>query len=171
MLNENEMKEGNTMEEKEKDEQEETELNPKENESKEPKSESKPEENELKTVESESKEPETEESKEPTLENKYKELEEKYNALYKEKTDKDREIRHSESYKKYDLSQENINLLKRYLGDKEDIEEELSLLNKDFPHLFNKNKDTNISNSLDIKDKFKEEKEDEVDTRKIGMVG
>ncbi|WP_174480726.1 hypothetical protein [Spiroplasma endosymbiont of Danaus chrysippus] len=150
MLNENEMKEGNTMEEKEKDEQEETESN---------------------STESESKDNETEESKEPTLEEKYKELEEKYNALYKEKTDKDREIRHSESYKKYDLSQENINLLKRYLGDKEDIEEELSLLNKDFPHLFNKNKDTNISNSLDVKDKFKEEKEDEVDTRKIGMVG
>ncbi|WP_338986080.1 hypothetical protein [Spiroplasma endosymbiont of Thecophora atra] len=34
-----------------------------------------------------------------------------------------------------------------------------------------KNKDTNISNSLDVKDKFKENKEDEVDTRKIGMVG
>ncbi|WP_339046298.1 hypothetical protein [Spiroplasma endosymbiont of Colias croceus] len=164
MLNENEMKEGNSMEEKEKDEQKETESNSTENESKEPKSESK-------TEESESKDNETEESKEPTLEDKYKELEEKYKVLYKEKTDKDREIRHSESYKKYDLSQENIDLLKRYLGDKEDIEEELSLLNKDFPHLFNKNKDTNISNSLDIKDKFKEEKEDEVDTRKIGMVG
>lgn len=164
MLNENEMKGSNTMEEKENKEEQENESNSTENESKEPKSESKP-------VESESKEPETEESKEPTLEDKYKELEEKYNALYKEKTDKDREIRHSESYKKYDLSQENINLLKRYLGDKEDIDEELSLLNKDFPHLFNKNKDTNISNSLDIKDKFKEEKEDEVDTRKIGMVG
>ncbi|WP_339046794.1 hypothetical protein [Spiroplasma endosymbiont of Colias croceus] len=164
MLNENEMKEGNSMEEKEKDEQKETESNWTENESKEPKSESK-------TEESESKDNETEESKEPTLEDKYKELEEKYKVLYKEKTDKDREIRHSESYKKYDLSQENIDLLKRYLGDKEDIEEELSLLNKDFPHLFNKNKDTNISNSLDIKDKFKEEKEDEVDTRKIGMVG
>ncbi|WP_339047274.1 hypothetical protein [Spiroplasma endosymbiont of Colias croceus] len=160
MLNENEMKEGNTMEEKEKDEQEET------------KEEVKSEENTEKESESEEKkEPETEEVKEPTLEDKYKELEEKYNALYKEKTDKDREIRHSESYKKYDLSQENINLLKRYLGDKEDIDEELSNLNKDFPHLFNKNKDTNISNSLDIKDKFKEEKEDEVDTRKIGMVG
>lgn len=158
MLNENEMKEGNTMKEKE-------------NESKEPKSESKTEENELKTVESESKDKETEESKEPTLEDKYKELEEKYNALYKEKNDKDREIRHLESYKKYDLSQENINLLKRYLGDKEDIDEELSNLNKDFPHLFNNKKDTNISNSLDVKDKFKEEKEDEVDTRKIGMVG
>ncbi|WP_338987834.1 hypothetical protein [Spiroplasma endosymbiont of Dasysyrphus albostriatus] len=161
MLNENEMKEGNNMEEKEKDEKQEN--------------ESKPEENELKTVEnesepvkSESKEPETEESKEPTLEDKYKELEEKYNTLYKEKTDKDRKIRHSESYKKYDLSQENINLLKRYLGDKEDIDEELSNLNKDFPHLFNNKKDTNISNSLDVKDKFKE---DEVDTRKIGMVG
>lgn len=161
MLNENEMKEGNTMEEKEKDEQEkikEEEVKSKENIEKESESEEK-------------KEPESEESKEPTLEDKYKELEEKYNTLYKEKTDKDREIRHSESYKKYDLSQENINLLKRYLGDKEDIEEELSNLNKDFPHLFNKNKDTNISNSLDIKDKFKEEKEDEVDTRKIGMVG
>ncbi|WP_174480676.1 hypothetical protein [Spiroplasma endosymbiont of Danaus chrysippus] len=162
MLNENEMKGSNTMEEK-KDEQESVE---------------KKEENVTKSEESVEKEPETEESKEPTLEDKYKELEsrnkeleEKYNALYKEKTDKDREIRHSESYKKYDLSQENINLLKRYLGDKEDIEEELSLLNKDFPHLFNKNKDTNISNSLDIKDKFKEKKEDEVDTRKIGMVG
>ncbi|WJG69322.1 hypothetical protein [Spiroplasma ixodetis] len=164
MLNENEMKEGNSMEEKEKDEKQET-------ESKEPKSESKPEENELKSEESVEKEPETEESKEPTLEEKYKELEEKYNALYKEKTDKDREIRHSESYKKYDLSQENINLLKRYLGDKDDIDEELSLLNKDFPHLFNNKKDTNISNSLDVKDKFKEEKNDEVDTRKIGMVG
>ncbi|CAB1053568.1 hypothetical protein [Spiroplasma endosymbiont of Danaus chrysippus] len=159
MLNENEMKEGNTMEEKEKDEEQE-----------ENKEEVKSEENTEKESE-EKKESETEESKEPTLEEKYKELEEKYNALYKEKTDKDREIRHSESYKKYDLSQENINLLKRYLGDKEDIEEELSLLNKDFPHLFNKNKDTNISNSLDVKDKFKEEKEDEVDTRKIGMVG
>lgn len=161
MLNENEMKEGNNMEEKEKDEQEETK-----------EEEVKSEENTEKESESEDKkEPETEEVKEPTLEDKYKELEEKYNALYKEKTDKDREIRHSESYKKYDLSQENINLLKRYLGDKEDIDEELSLLNKDFPHLFNKNKDTNISNSLDVKDKFKEEKEDEVDTRKIGMVG
>ncbi|WP_342217577.1 hypothetical protein [Spiroplasma endosymbiont of Amphimallon solstitiale] len=160
MLNENEMKEGNTMEEKEKDEQEETK-----------EEEVKSEENTEKESESEEKkEPETEETKEPTLEEKYKELEEKYNALYKEKTDKDREIRHSESYKKYDLSQENINLLKRYLGDKEDIDEELSNLNKDFPHLFNKNKDTNISNSLDIKDKFKENKEDEVDTRKIGMV-
>ncbi|WP_338959337.1 hypothetical protein [Spiroplasma endosymbiont of Tiphia femorata] len=164
MLNEDEMKEGNTMEEKEKDEQEEIESNSTENESK-------SEENELKPLESESKESETEEVKEPTLEDKYKELEEKYNALYKEKTDKDREIRHSKSYKKYDLSQENIDLLKRYLGDKEDIEEELSLLNKDFPHLFNKNKDTNISSSLDVKDKFKENKEDEVDTRKIGMVG
>ncbi|WP_338986078.1 hypothetical protein [Spiroplasma endosymbiont of Thecophora atra] len=131
MLNENIEKEGNNMEEKEKDEEQ-------ENESKEPKSESKPEDNESKQVESESKEKEAEESKEPTLEDKYKELEEKYNALYKEKTDKDREIRHSESYKKYDLSQENINLLKRYLGDKEDIDKELSLLNKDFPHLFNK---------------------------------
>lgn len=161
MLNENEMKEGNSMEEKEKDEQEETK-----------EEEVKSEENTEKESESEEKkEPEKEESKEPTLEEKYKELEEKYNALYKEKTDKDREIRHSESYKKYDLSQENINLLKRYLGDKDDIEEELSLLNKDFPHLFNKNKDTNISNSLDVKDKFKENKEDEVDTRKIGMVG
>ncbi|WP_342217608.1 hypothetical protein [Spiroplasma endosymbiont of Amphimallon solstitiale] len=160
MLNENEMKEGNNMEEKEKNEQEETK-----------EEEVKSEENTEKESESEdTKEPETEESKEPTLEDKYKELEEKYNALYKEKTDKDREIRHSESYKKYDLSQENINLLKRYLGDKEDIDEELSNLNKDFPHLFNKNKDTNISNSLDIKDKFKENKEDEVDTRKIGMV-
>lgn len=160
MLNENEMKEGNTMEEKEK-EQEETK-----------EEEVKSEENTEKESESEDKkESETEESKEPTLEEKYKELEEKYNALYKEKTDKDREMRHSESYKKYDLSQENINLLKRYLGDKEDIDEELSNLNKDFPHLFNKNKDTNISNSLDVKDKFKEEKEDEVDTRKIGMVG
>ncbi|WP_338957952.1 hypothetical protein [Spiroplasma endosymbiont of Tiphia femorata] len=161
MLNENEMKEGNTMEEKEKDEEQEK-----------TKEEVKSEENTEKESESEDKkEPEKEESKEPTLEEKYKELEEKYNALYKEKTDKDREIRHSESYKKYDLSQENINLLKRYLGDKEDIEEELSLLNKDFPHLFNKNKDTNISSSLDVKDKFKENKEDEVDTRKIGMVG
>ncbi|WP_338960942.1 MULTISPECIES: hypothetical protein [unclassified Spiroplasma] len=161
MLNENEMKEGNNMEEKEKDEQEETK-----------EEEVKSEENTEKESEAEyKKEPETEESKEPTLEDKYKELEEKYNALYKEKTDKDREIRHSESYKKYDLSQENINLLKRYLGDKEDIDKELSLLNKDFPHLFNKNKDTNISNSLDVKDKFKEEKDDEVDTRKIGMVG
>ncbi|WP_342266468.1 hypothetical protein [Spiroplasma endosymbiont of Villa modesta] len=170
MLNENEMKEGNTMEEKEKDEQE-SESNSTDNESKEPKSESKPKENESKPVESESKDNETEESKEPTLEDKYKELEEKYNALYKEKTDKDREIRHSESYKKYDLSQENINLLKRYLGDKDDIEEELSLLNKDFPHLFNKNKDTNISNSLDVKDKFKENKKEDVDTSKLGMVG
>ncbi len=161
MLNENEMKEGNSMEEKEKDEQEETK-----------EKEVKSEENTEKESESEDKkEPETEESKEPTLEDKYKELEEKYNALYKEKTDKDREIRHSESYKKYDLSQENINLLKRYLGDKDDIDEELSNLNKDFPHLFNNKKDTNISNSLDVKDKFKEEKEDEVDTRKIGMVG
>lgn len=164
MLNENEMKEGNSMEEKEKDEQEENESNSTENESK-------TEENELKPVESESKDKETEESKEPTLENKYKELEEKYNALYKEKTDKDREIRHSESYKKYYLSEENINLLKRYLGDKEDIEEELSLLNKDFPHLFNKNKDTNISNSLDIKDKFKENKKEDENTNKLGMVG
>lgn len=152
------------MEEKEKDEQEKTESNSTENESKEPKSESKPEENESKQIE-------TEEVKEPTLEDKYKELEEKYNALYKEKTDKDREIRHSESYKKYDLSQENINLLKIYLGDKEDIDEELSNLNKDFPHLFNKNKDTNISNSLDVKDKFKEDKSKEVDTSKLGMVG
>ncbi|WP_339041397.1 hypothetical protein [Spiroplasma endosymbiont of Apeira syringaria] len=161
MLNENEMKEGNTMEEKEKDEQEETK-----------EEEVKSEENTEKESESEDKkEPEKEKVKEPTLEEKYKELEEKYNALYKEKTDKDREIRHSESYKKYDLSQENIDLLKRYLGDKEDIDEELSLLNKDFPHLFKNNKDTNISNSLDVKDKFKEEKEDEVDTRKIGMVG
>ncbi|WP_342266377.1 hypothetical protein [Spiroplasma endosymbiont of Villa modesta] len=160
MLNENEMKEGNSMEEKEKDEQEET------------KEEVKSEENTEKESESEDKkEPEKEESKEPTLEDKYKELEEKYNALYKEKTDKDREIRHSESYKKYDLSQENINLLKRYLGDKDDIEEELSLLNKDFPHLFNKNKDTNISNSLDVKDKFKENKKEDVDTSKLGMVG
>ncbi|WP_342266092.1 hypothetical protein [Spiroplasma endosymbiont of Villa modesta] len=164
MLNENEMKEGNTMEEKEKDEEQETESNSTE-------TESKPEENESKQVETESKEPETEESKEPTLEDKYKELEEKYNALYKEKTDKDREIRHSESYKKYDLSQENINLLKRYLGDKDDIEEELSLLNKDFPHLFNKNKDTNISNSLDVKDKFKEGKKEDVDSNTFGMVG
>ncbi|WJG70892.1 hypothetical protein [Spiroplasma ixodetis] len=49
--------------------------------------------------------------------------------------------------------------------------EELSNLNKDFPHLFNNKKDTNISNSLDVKDKFKEEKNDEVDTRKIEMVG
>lgn len=128
-------------------------------------------EEEVKSEESVEKEPETEEVKEPTLEDKYKELEEKYNVLYKEKTDKDREIRHSESYKKYDLSQENINLLKRYLGDKEDIEEELSLLNKDFPHLFNKNKDTNISNSLDVKDKFKENKKEDVDTSKLGMVG
>ncbi|WP_342266708.1 hypothetical protein [Spiroplasma endosymbiont of Villa modesta] len=164
MLNENEMKEGNNMEEKEKDEEQETESNSTE-------TESKPEENESKQVETESKEPETEESKEPTLEDKYKELEEKYNALYKEKTDKDREIRHSESYKKYDLSQENINLLKRYLGDKDDIEEELSLLNKDFPHLFNKNKDTNISNSLDVKDKFKENKKEDVDSSTFGMVG
>lgn len=160
MLNENEMKEGNTMEEKEKNEQEET------------KEEVKSEENTEKESESEyKKEPKTEEVKEPTLEDKYKELEEKYNALYKEKTDKDREIRHSESYKKYDLSQENIDLLKRYLGDKDDIEEELSLLNKDFPHLFNKNKDTNISNSLDVKDKVKEDKSKEVDTSKLGMVG
>ncbi|WJG69932.1 hypothetical protein [Spiroplasma ixodetis] len=158
------MKEGNTMEEKEKTE---------EQESVEKKEESVPkdEENVNKSEESVEKEPETEESKEPTLEDKYKELEEKYNALYKEKTDKDREISHSESYKKYDLSQENINLLKRYLGDKDDIDEELSLLNKDFPHLFNNKKDTNISNYLDVKDKFKEEKNDEVDTRKIGMVG
>ncbi|WP_339048062.1 hypothetical protein [Spiroplasma endosymbiont of Colias croceus] len=127
MLNENEMKEGNTMEEKEKNEEQE--------ETKE--EEVKSEENTEKESESEDKkEPETEESKEPTLEDKYKELEEKYNTLYKEKTDKDREIRHSESYKKYDLSEENINLLKRYLGDKEDIDEELSNLNKDFPHLF-----------------------------------
>lgn len=160
MLNENEMKGSNTMEEKEKDEQEET---------KEEKVKS--EENTEKESESEEKkEPETEEVKEPTLEDKYKELEEKYNALYKEKTDKDREIRHSESYKKYDLSQENINLLKRYLGDKEDIDEELSNLNKNFPHLFNKNKDTNISSSLDVRDKFKENKAKDVDTSKLGMV-
>lgn len=162
MLNENEMKEGNTMEEKE--EQEETKED-----------EVKSEENIQKESESEEKkESETEESKEPTLEDKYKELEEKYNALYKEKTDKDREIRHSESYKKYDLSQENVNLLKRYLGDKEDIDEELSNLNKDFPHLFKNNKDTNISNSLDVKDKFKEGKKEgkkeDVDTSKLGMV-
>lgn len=129
-------------------------------------------ENESKPVESELKTEEIEESKEPTLEDKYKELEEKYNALYKEKTDKDREIRHSESYKKYDLSQENISLLKRYLGDKEDIEEELQTLNKDFPHLFNTQKDTNISNSLDVKDKYKKDnKEDEIDNSKLGMVG
>ncbi|WP_342265900.1 hypothetical protein [Spiroplasma endosymbiont of Villa modesta] len=153
MLNENEMKEGNTMEEKEKDEQEKT------------------KEEEVKSEENTEKESESEDKKEPTLEEKYKELEEKYNALYKEKTDKDREIRHSESYKKYDLSQENINLLKRYLGDKDDIEEELSLLNKDFPHLFNKNKDTNISNSLDVKDKFKEGKKEDVDSNTFGMVG
>lgn len=160
MLNENEMKEGNSMEEKEKDEEQENESKSTANESK---NESKTEENELKTVENE--------SKEPTLEDKYKELEEKYNALYKEKTDKDREIRHSESYKKYDLSQENIDLLKRYLGDKDDIDEELSLLNKDFPHLFNNKKDTNISNSLDVKDKFKEGKKEDVDSNKFGMVG
>lgn len=121
-------------------------------------------ENELKTEE-------TEESKERTLEDKYKELEEKYNSLLKEKTEKDREIRHSESYKKYDLSKENINLLKRYLGDKEDIEEELQTLNKDFPHLFNTKKDTNISNSLDLKDKYKKDNKDEIDNSKLGMVG
>lgn len=113
-------------------------------------------------------ETEKEETKEPSIEEKYKELEEKYNALYKEKTDKDREIRHTESYKKYDLSQENINLLKRYLSNTDDIEEELQTLNKDFPHLFNTKKDTNISNSLNIKEKFKEK---EVDNSKLGMVG
>ncbi len=164
MLNENEMKEGNSMEEKEKNEQE---------ESLEKKKESVPkdEENVTKSEESVEKEPETEEAKEPTLEEKYKELEEKYNALYKEKTDKDREIRHSEGYKNYDLSQENINLLKRYLGEREDIEAELSLLNIDFPHLFKNNKDTNISNSLDVKDKFKKSKKEDVDSNKLGMVG
>lgn len=159
MLNENEMKEGNNMEEKEKNEQEEI----KEEEVK----------SEDKLEVEETKELEKEEIKEPSLENKYKELEEKFNKLFKEKIEKEREIRHLESYKKYNLSQENINLLKRYLGKKDNIDEELSLLNKDFPYLFkNNNKDTNISNSLNVKDKFKEEKkEDEIDTRKIGMVG
>ncbi len=159
MLNENEMKEGNTMEEKEKNEQEET-------KEEEVKSEDKPEVEETKELEKK-------EVKEPSLETKYKDLEEKFNKLFKEKIEKEREIRHLESYKKYNLSQENINLLKRYLGKKDNIDEELSLLNKDFPHLFkNNNKDTNISSSLNIKDKFKEDKkEDEIDTRKIGMVG
>lgn len=152
MLNENEMKEGNTMEAKDtKEEQQEA-----------------TKEKEVKSEENTEKESE---SKEPTLEDKYKELEDKYNKLFKEKTDKDREIRHTESYKKYDLSQENINLLKKYLGNKEDIDEELSNLNKDFPHLFNKTKDTNISNSLNVKDKFKEDKSNEIETNKLGMVG
>ncbi|WP_375318154.1 hypothetical protein [Spiroplasma endosymbiont of Virgichneumon dumeticola] len=148
MLNENEKKEGIDMEEETKKEQE-----------------------EIQELKEEEKPEVIEETKEPTLEDKYKELETKYKELFKEKTDKDREIRHTESYKKYDLSQENINLLKKYLGDKEDIDEELSNLNKDFPHLFNKTKDTNISNSLNVKDKFKEDTSNEIATNKLGMVG
>lgn len=146
MLNQNQEKEEENMEEETKKEEEKSEV----------------------IEETTENETEKEETKEPSIEEKYKELEEKYNALYKEKTDKDREIRHTESYKKYDLSQENINLLKRYLSNTDDIEEELQTLNKDFPHIFNKNKDTNISNSLNIKEKFKEK---EVDNSKLGMVG
>ncbi|WP_342276440.1 hypothetical protein [Spiroplasma endosymbiont of Nebria brevicollis] len=148
MLNENIEKEGINMEEETKKEQE-----------------------EIQELKEEEKPEVLEETKEPSIEDKYKELEKKYKELYKDKIDKDREIRHSQSYSKYDLSKENINLLKKYLGDKEDIEEELKLLNKDFPHLFNKNKDTNINKSLDIKDKFKEDKSKEIETNTLGMVG
>lgn len=131
---------------------------------------------EISKEKNEPKEPETLEkeiSTEPTMEQKYQELETKYNALVKEKTDRERSDRHEISYQKYDLTDENKNLLKRYLSDKDNIDDELEVLNKDFPHLFNPKKDTSISKSLELKDFKNDEKEtqNEVDNRKLGMVG
>lgn len=110
-----------------------------------------------------------EEEKELDYRKEYETLKKQYEDLVAEMHQKERQTQLDGALNNSKVRPENRKLLSKYLEKEDNFEEAISMLLKEFPHLFGE-QETNFKNSLDIKDKPKEKKDD-VDRASFGMVG